>query len=90
MKMVMLVIILLLIINMNINTYILTSYLKLTLLNCHLKWRKKKYRVTFVNIVVRAYIVLNQCGTIFTRNKHQIKVISGQNCFHQRIFNTKT
>ena len=44
-----------------------------------------KYRRTQGNIVISGHVLLNQCGTLLTRKKHQIKVNSRHNYFLQRI-----
>ena len=44
-----------------------------------------KYGGTQGNIVISGHVLLNQCGTLLTRKKHQIKGSSRHNYFLQRI-----
>ena len=39
-------------------------------------------------ITIRGNILLNQCGTLFSRKKHQLKGSSRHNDFLQRIYST--
>ena len=48
-----------------------------------------KYGGSFSNIKVSGHVLLNQCGTLLTRKKHQIKGSSAHHFFLQRICATK-
>lgn len=48
-----------------------------------------KYGGTYNNIKISGHVLLNQCGTLLTRKKHQIKGSSAHHFFLQRICATK-
>ena len=47
-----------------------------------------EYGGTFGNIKISGHVLLNQCGTLLTRKKHQIKGSSRHNFFIQKIIAT--